>query len=157
MALLALIVFKCGVGFLSLFDPIIYAAPKMDRDILDAVIGLGKEKIKGVLRRRQVAVHTVRDHARSIVDMSRGAPGLHSRSDLMTGGAKPRGGCTHHGVVGHAEQGKPDGYAQHDQGRRHDRFFFHPFAPGGSGNMEVCVVVINTSIWMNDNQKITCN
>jgi len=59
MAFLTLLVLEGGISLLAIFFVIIFFLEKMYNNILDAMCGLGIEKIKGVVRSRQMAVHAV--------------------------------------------------------------------------------------------------
>jgi hypothetical protein len=103
MAFLALVISKRGIGLLPLFLVIILALEKMDEDVLGTVKGFGIEKVKGIVRSRQMAIHAVGHKSLFIVHMSGGLPGVVGKLNLVTGGTKLGRGCANHGVVGKAE------------------------------------------------------
>ena len=59
VAFLALAVSKSGIGVIARFFPVIFISKEMNRHIFNAVVGLGKEKVEGIHRGGQVAVHTI--------------------------------------------------------------------------------------------------
>ena len=67
MAFLALLVFKGCVSAISILFTIIGFPEKMNIDILNTVPGLGIKEIKGVVRRRKMAVHAIRNKSLGIV------------------------------------------------------------------------------------------
>jgi hypothetical protein len=103
MAFLALVISKRGIGLLPLFFVVIFALKKMDEDVLGTVKGLGIEKVKGVVRSRQMAIHAVGHKSLFIVHMSGGLPGVVGKLNLVAGGTKLGSGCADHGVIGETE------------------------------------------------------
>jgi len=69
MAFLALFVLKGCISAISIFFTVIGFAEKMNIDILKTVPGLGVKEIKGVVRRRQMAVHAISNKTLGIVNM----------------------------------------------------------------------------------------
>ena len=103
MTFLALVILERGVGLLPLFFVVILALEKMDEDVLGAVKGLGIEKVKGVVRGRQMTIHAVGHKSLFIVHVSGSFPSVISKLNLMAGGTKLGRGCAYHGVVGETE------------------------------------------------------
>jgi hypothetical protein len=103
MAFLALVIFERGVSLLTLFLMVIFALKKMNQDVFGTVKGFGIEKVKGVMRGRQMAIHAVGDKSLFIVHMSRGLPGVIGKLNFMAGGTKLGRSCADHGVVGETE------------------------------------------------------
>jgi hypothetical protein len=87
----------------------------MEEDVFGAVPGFGIEKIEGVVRGGEVAVHTVRHETLFVVYVTGGLPGVVGKSYLMAGGAKLRCGGANHGVVGETEKWKCDDNADSDE------------------------------------------
>lgn len=100
MAFLALVIPERSIGLLPLFTVIILALEKMDQDVLGAVKGFCIEKVKGVVRSRQMAIHAVGHKSLFVVHMSGGLPGVVGKLNLVAGGTKLGRGCADHGVVG---------------------------------------------------------
>ena len=123
MAFLALGIIKRVVGSLSVFITIVFFYHEMLNHVLGTMIGFGKEEVEGLVRRRQMTVHTIGHESLGIIDMGGGSPGHHCRFDLMAQGTKIRSGGTNHGVVGHAEQRKSDDNTQYNQRHPYDVFF----------------------------------
>jgi hypothetical protein len=128
MAFLTLVIFERGIGFLPLFLMVILALEKMDEHVLGTVPGFGIEKVKGVVRSRQMAIHTVRNESLCIVHMSGGLPGVVGKLNLVAGGTELGRGCAHHGVVGETEQWKGDNYTNDDENGGLDELF-HGYVP----------------------------
>ena len=103
MAFLALVIPKRGIGLLPLFFVVIFALEKMDEDVLGTVKGLGIEKVKGVVRCRQMAIHAVGHKSLFIVHMSGCLPGVVGKLNLVAGGTELGRGCAYHGVIGETE------------------------------------------------------
>ena len=103
MAFLALVIPKRGIGILPLFLVVILALEKMDEDVLGTVKSLGIEKVKGVVRSRQMAIHAVGHKALFIVHVGGGLPGVVGKLNLVAAGTELGCGCAHHGVVGETE------------------------------------------------------
>jgi len=103
MAFLALVIPKRSIGFLPLFLVVILTLEKMDEDVLGAMKGFGIEKVKGVVRSRQMAIHAVGHKSLFIIHMSGGLPGIVGKLNLVAGGTKLGRSCADHGVVGEAE------------------------------------------------------
>ncbi len=115
MAFLALGIVEGRVGGLPVFLAIVFLAGKMLDHVFEAVNGLGEKEVEGFVRRGQMAVHAVGYESLRVVHMGGRPPGHHRRFDFMAGGAEFGGGCSHHGVVRHAEQGKCDHDPHTDQ------------------------------------------
>ena len=128
MALLALGVIKGVVGSLPVFLTIVFFYYEMLNDVLDTMIGFGKEEVECLVRSRQVTVHAVGHESLGIVDMGGRSPGNHRRLDLMAHGAKFRSGGAYHGIIGHAEQGKRDENADANKDRA-NQILLHGFSP----------------------------
>ena len=108
MAFLALIILERGIGLLSVFFVIVRFLEKMNNNILDAVCRLGIEKVKGIIRGRKMAVHTVRHKTLGIIHMGRCLPSIICELNLVTGCTKLRRGGADHGVISDTEQRKGD-------------------------------------------------
>ena len=67
VAFQALVVFDGSVGLFPILFMIVRGLGEVSHDILDAMQGLGVEKIEGVLRRRQMAVHAVRHETLAVI------------------------------------------------------------------------------------------
>lgn len=108
VTLLALVILDVPVGFLTIYGAVVLVLVfgKMSKDILNPVPGFGEEKIISIVRSRKVAVHTIGHHPMRVVGVSGNFPIVVSRLYFMTAGTEIRCGCSHHGVIGHAEQGK---------------------------------------------------
>ena len=115
MTFAALVIIERGVRFFAVFLVVVFILQKMGDDIFEAVHGFGIEKIHCIMRGGKVAVHAVGHESLGIVDMGGGSPCVNSKTDFMAGGAEPGGGGSYHGIIGHAEQRKPDYHAQADQ------------------------------------------
>ena len=87
---------------------VVFILKKMDDHVLDAVKGFLIEKIKRILRCRQMAIHAVGNKPLGIVDMGGCFPGVVSESNLMTGCTEFGSGGSHHGVISNAEKGECD-------------------------------------------------
>ena len=70
VTLLAFGILKGLISGLASSFAVIFSGKKVDRYVLDAVIGLGKQEIKGVLRCREMAIHAVHHYTGAIVGMS---------------------------------------------------------------------------------------
>ena len=81
------------------------------------------EKVNSVMRRRQMAVHTVGHKPLCIVHMSRGLPGVKRWLNFMTRGTKLRGGCPNHGVIKYTKQWECDQNARGNEDARNEIFF----------------------------------
>ena len=69
MAFLALVVRERGVCLLPLLVVIILFLKEMDENVLGAVKGLSVEELKGIMRNRQMAVHSVGHETLLVVDV----------------------------------------------------------------------------------------
>jgi hypothetical protein len=125
MALHALFVIEGVVGRLAVFGVIVFSSQEMDHHILNAVKGFGVEEVKGVMGRRQMAVHAVGDKSLGIVDVCRCLPGVVGEFDFMAAGAELGSGGSHHGVVAHAKEWKAYENTQPDKGCCKQVLFFH--------------------------------
>jgi hypothetical protein len=114
VAFQALFVFYGGVSLFPVFFMVVRGHGEVGQDVLDAMEGLGIEEVEGVLRRGQMAVHAVCHETLAVVGVGGGPPGVVGKSDLVTGGAKLRGGSPHHGVIGEAEEGESQENSHHD-------------------------------------------
>jgi len=97
---LALIILEGGVSYLTIFLVIVSALGKMDDDVLDAVPGFCIEKLEGVVRGREMAIHAVGHEALLIVHMTGGLPGVVGKLNFVAAGAELWCCGAHHGVVG---------------------------------------------------------
>ena len=123
MAFLALVILERGICYLPLFFVVILALEKVKEDVFSAVPGFGIEKIKGVVRSRQMAIHAVGHKALCIVHMGGGLPSVVGKLNFVAGGAELGRGCAHHGVVGETEQWKGDNYTNDDENSGLDELF----------------------------------
>ena len=123
MAFLALVILKGGIGFTSLFFVVILALEKVEEDVLGTVPGFGIEEVKGVVWRRQMAIHAVGHKSLGIVHMSGGLPGVVGELNLVAAGTEFGCGCANHGVVGETEQWKRDNYTDDDENGGLDELF----------------------------------
>jgi len=127
MAFLALDVFKRRIGGPAVLVMIIFILNKMDKNIFDAVPGLGIKEIKRVVRCRQMTVHAVGHKSLGVIDMTGGLPSIVGKLNFMAGGTK-LGGCgPHHRIVGQAEKRKTDHDADGDKDSRNDHLFHAGF------------------------------
>ena len=115
VAFLTLLVLERSVCIFPRFHVVILILEEVEHDIFHTVKGLGVKKIDGTLGGGKVTIHAIRHKALGVVGMGRGLPGVVRELDLMADGAKLRGGCADHGVVGDAEKWKSDEKATNDQ------------------------------------------
>ena len=102
---------------------IIFSTKEMKRDIFEAMVSLGKEKVESVLGSRQMAVHAVHHNAGSVVGMGALSPCHNGRLDFMAGCAEMWRRSPDHGVITEAEKGKSDEYTKGHKGRSNNDFF----------------------------------
>ena len=127
MAFLALFIFEGGIGSLAIFGVYVrFAGKKVHEEILYAMEGLGIKKIDCIVGSGQMTVHAVCNKPLGVIDMRGGFPGVVGELNFMAGGAKMRGRCPYHGIVGHAEKRKCDDHACKDQ-KNADNGFSHIF------------------------------
>jgi len=108
MAFLALFIPERRIGCQPVFLVVVFILCEMNNDILNAMGGLGVEKIEGVLWGWQMAIHTIRNKALRIIYMGGCFPGVVSKLDFMAPGAKLRCGGSHHGEVSHTKKREGD-------------------------------------------------
>ena len=93
VALHALFILKRSIGRFAIFFAIVFAQHEVNEYVFNAVQCLLIEKIKGVVRGRQMAVHAVGHKALAIIDMGGGFPGVVGGLDFVTAGTKLRRRC----------------------------------------------------------------
>ena len=99
----ALFIFKRIIGYCKIFLAVVFTLHKVNKDIFDAVEGLLVEKIKRIVRSRQMTIHAIGHKALGIVDMGGCFPGVIGGLNLVTGGTEFGGRGSYHGVIGDAK------------------------------------------------------
>jgi hypothetical protein len=95
---------------------------KMNDDVFDAVECLCVEKVKGVVRGRQMTIHAIGHESLGVVHVGGRLPGIVSKLDFVTACTKGGCGCPDHGVIGQAEKGKGDNQTEDNENSWFDEF-----------------------------------
>ena len=108
MAFQALIIFNGCISHLPVLVMVIIRPQKMYEYVFYAVDCFSVKKVHRIVRRGQMAIHTICHKPLRIIDVSGGFPRIVGKLYFVAGCTKSRCARAHHCIIGHAENRKGD-------------------------------------------------